>query len=412
VYPIAPASWYSFFSADGGRTAYFARRGTKWRAVIDGREETEFEYFDKNSFLPLAFSPNGKHVAYLARWGQGPRGTYRVVIDGRAGPEYEAKWVTGPIFSPDSRHTAYVGSRDGRQFVVLDGKELEPHDGVDAIRLHFSPDSQRLAYIAYRGKDGSQKAHFVVDGQEGAEHGDHIWHTCFSPDSKHAAYIAINGRWQDHSHTEQLVVDAKEGPVVGRVEETSIRWSSDSQHLAYVANNNGSIYVTPGGQLMWVILDGKAQSKYQWVHDLDFSADGNQLAYVAAPDSRTYVVVRNGQPGPAFAEIEWQPLWARRTLFTPDDRHLCYEATGRAGRVIVLDNQPGPEYRGVLSTWFRVGKWPSPIDALRRMWPPRILPDSAIEYPAVTAGDPAEVHIVTQWPSAEAADPVLTDSPK
>ena len=137
VTPIAPGSWYSFFSADGSRIAYLARRGEKWRAVIDGREGPEFDRFE--GFLPLTFSPDGKHVAYIAQWGHGPRWKYRAIIDGREGPEYEAQWVAGPIFSPDSQRTAYVGQRGGKQFVVLDGKELAPHDGVDGIRLGLQP---------------------------------------------------------------------------------------------------------------------------------------------------------------------------------------------------------------------------------------------------------------------------------
>ncbi len=279
VQPIAPAAWYSFFSADGSRIVYLARRGGKWRAVIDGREGPEFDRFEGS--LPLTFSPDGKHVAYIAQWGHGPRWRYRVIIDGQEGPEYEAKWVAGPIFSPDSRRTAYVGQRGGREFVVLDGKELTPHDDVDGGRLHFSPDSRRLAYIAYRGKENAQKAHFVVDGQEGHEHGDHIWNTYFSPDSKHAAYIAINGRWQDQSHTEQLVVDGIEGPLVGRVEESSIRWSSDSRHLAYVAEGGSVSDPFGGGGQECVIVDGKSQAKYSLISDMAFSADGKHLAYIA-----------------------------------------------------------------------------------------------------------------------------------
>ena len=154
VYPIAPSAWYSFFSADGSRIVYLARRGEKWRAVIDGHEGPEFDRFE--GFLPLTFSPDGRHVAYIAQWGHGPRWRYRVIIDGQEGPEYEAKWIAGPIFSPDSRRTAYVGQRGDNQFVVLDGKELMPHDSVDGIRLRFSPDSRRIAYIAYSGKEGAE----------------------------------------------------------------------------------------------------------------------------------------------------------------------------------------------------------------------------------------------------------------
>ena len=79
-----------------------------------------------------------------------------------------------------------------------------------------------------------------MDGQEGPEHGDHDWDIPFSPDSKHAAYIAINDRWQDASHTEQLVVDGNAGPAVGEVDSSSIQWSSDSRHLAYVAKDGGT----------------------------------------------------------------------------------------------------------------------------------------------------------------------------
>ena len=301
-----------------------ARRGAKWRAVIDGREGPEFDRFE--GFLPLTFSPDGKHVAYIAQWGHGPRWRYRVIIDGKEGPEYEAKWVAGPIFSPDSRRTAYVGQRGGREFVVLDGKELTPHDAVDGIRLHFSPDSRRLAYIAYRGKDDAQKAHFVVDGQEGREYGDHIWETCFSPDSKRAAYIAINGRWQDQSHTEQLVVDGSEGPVVRRIREFSIRWSSDGRHVAYVAEGGSAEGPFGDGRQEWVVLDGVAQAKYNWINEMEFSADGKHLAYVAYRAG--YRVVLDGRPGPVFDDIERQPLRPRSSLFTPDGR-LVYLAARR-----------------------------------------------------------------------------------
>lgn len=390
VYPIGPGPWYSFFSADGSRIVYMAHRGEKWRAVIDGREGPEFDRFE--GFLPLKFSPDGKHVAYVAQWGRGPRWKYRCILDGREGPEYEAKWVAGPIFSPDSKRVAYVGQREGKQFVVLDGKELARYDHVDGIRLRFSPDSQRLAYIAYRGEGLGQKAHFVVDGQEGPERGDYIWSTFFSPDSKHAAYIAINGRWQDQAHTEQLVVDGKEGPAVGEVE--SVEWSRDSKHLAYVVNNRSS------DRQAWVVLDGNAQPKHEWVPYLEFSADCKHMAYVARGKwPARDVVVRDGRPGPAFDEIEWlQHRDGGYRLFAPDGRHLWYEAKKDGKQVVVLDDQPGPAYDNALSIWISHDGSPSGRPSKR---PPRILPDGAIQYPALTLGNPSELYIVTQRPAAQ-----------
>ncbi len=399
IYPIAPATWYSFFNADGSRVAYMARRNQKWRAVIDGREGPEFDRYE--GFLPLKFSPDGKRVAYIAQWGHGPWWKYRAIIDGQEGPEYEAKWVAGPIFSPDSRRTAYVGQRGGREFVVLDGNELTQHDYVDGIRLDFSPDSRRLAYIAERGTEDAQKAHFVVDGQEGGQHGDHIWNIYFSPDSKHVAYIAINGRWQDPAHTEQLVVDDSEGPVVGKVDESSIRWSGDSRHLAYVVEGGSATSPFGGGRQEWVILDGKAQAKYVLISDMAFSADGKHLAYVAHDERGPgMVVVVDGRPGPMFDEIEWRPLWARSSLFTPDGRHILYHARRNGKWVVVLDSQPGPEYDSVPCIGFRLENG-GLANEPQLMWPPRTLPGGAIQYPALTAGNPAELYIVTQRPPAD-----------
>jgi WD40 repeat protein len=318
------------------------------------------------------------------------------VIDGQLGPEYDAGWVAGVVFSPDSRHAAYVGKRGEKKFVVLDGKELAPHDSADGIRILFSPDSRRLAYIAYRGQKDDAKAYFVVDGQEGPEHGDHIWDVFFSPDSQHVAYIAINGRWQDSAHTEQMVVDGKEGPVVGRVEShilNGVVWSSDSQHLAYVASQGGT---------EWVVVDGVAGPKYTSVSGLEFSPDGKHLAYIAhtGGGAYKYMVVRDGQAGPAFDKIETS--WQDQHLFSPDGRHIAYKVTRGDKHAVVLDDQVGPEFNSVLCYWFHV--WPWVLhEELRWARTPRFLPSGAVQYPAVKTGKPNELYIVTQSPAAGSA---------
>ena len=78
-----------------------------------------------------------------------------------------------------------------------------------------------------------------------------------------------------------------------------------------------------------MILDGQAQAKYDSISDMEFSADGKHLAYLAHVYSRGNMVVRDGQPGPVFDEIEWRPLSDRTSLFTPDGRHILYQAKAR-----------------------------------------------------------------------------------
>jgi hypothetical protein len=286
-----------------------------------------------------------------------------------------------------------VGKRGEKKFVVLDGKELAPHDSVDGIRICFSPDSRRLAYIAYRGQKNDQRAHLVVDGQEGPEHGDSIYHVYFSPDSQHVAYIAINGRWQDSAHTEQMVVDGKEGPLVSRVEESYVRWSADSRHLAYQTG-------LPAGTKA-VVADGIAGPAYTWVSGLEFSPDGTHLAYVAHKDWSKCLLVRDGQPGRVFDNIETP--WTKPGLFSPDGRHIAYKVTQGGKHAVVLDDQMGPEFNSVLCYWFHVWPWVLHEELRWTRGTPRFLPAGAVQYPAVKTGKPNELYIVTQSPPAGSA---------
>jgi Tol biopolymer transport system component len=216
----------------------------------------------------------------------------------------------------------------------------------------------------------------------------------FSPDSQHVAYAAINGRWQDSAHTEQMVIDGKEGPVVGRVERhvlNGVLWSCDSQHLAYVASQDGT---------QWVVVDGVAGPKYRWVSGLEFSPDGKHLVYIACTsgDTYKYMVVRDGQAGPVFDKIETP--WHDQRLFGPDGRHIAYKVTRGGTHAVVLDDQVGPEYDSVLCNWFHMWPW-GPQEELRWAKTPRFLPDGTVQYPAVRTGKPNELYIVKQGPAAD-----------
>ena len=71
-------------------------------------------------------------------------------------------------FSPDSKRTAYVLRRGGKNFVVLDGSEGKPYDEIED--LQFTADSRHLVYAARR--DG--KLVVVVDGIESKEYDDFV----------------------------------------------------------------------------------------------------------------------------------------------------------------------------------------------------------------------------------------------
>lgn len=87
------------------------------------------------------------------------------MVDGQEGPEYEGICQVGIGFSPDGKHVAYIANRGDRQFVVLDGQENGAYEGIGVGPL-FGGDSGRVAYSAQKGR----KQVVVVNGEEGPEY--------------------------------------------------------------------------------------------------------------------------------------------------------------------------------------------------------------------------------------------------
>ena len=56
----------------------------------------------------------------------------RVVINGQAGPEYDALSITVPKFSADEKHPIYTvhGAEGGRDRLVVDGVESKLYDDI------------------------------------------------------------------------------------------------------------------------------------------------------------------------------------------------------------------------------------------------------------------------------------------
>jgi hypothetical protein len=73
-------------------------------------------------------------------------------VDGvEVGAKYD--WIRNAIFSPDSRHVAYVAWRGHKELIVVDGSETEEYDGfLSHGRLIFDS-SRQLHALAHRGAD-------------------------------------------------------------------------------------------------------------------------------------------------------------------------------------------------------------------------------------------------------------------
>src|SRR5229473_199760 len=217
-----------YFSPDGKRLAYWAKRQTKKGTggsevyviseliVADGKEGPEFD-----DVGPPVFSPDSMHLAY---WAKGKKKEHVLIVDGQPRFEFE-ELLAGPEFSPDGQHIAYVDWSNGGFLGTLDGKSVAESKAPGyhtlslgkyfAEQITFSADSQRLAYVVVSGGENywegatkRAKRRVVVDGHEHNLYDAYGINLTFSPDSRHVAYIVHGGLKKDKS---TVVIDGREG---------------------------------------------------------------------------------------------------------------------------------------------------------------------------------------------------------
>ncbi len=377
------------FSPDGSRFAYIGVSDKGTRIVADGEDRTYVAVIDGVSYPVIdgEISETSHETVDIGELGAlipaAPRVTYvgvvgtecRMVVDGEPGPMFHR--ISSPVFSPDSRRLAYVGSHnsDGDTLIV-DGEAIATAEKIDSHSLQFSPDGERLVYAV-----SEPEPKLFVDGKVWPlEHGVLLWTPVFSDDSWHLAYVdgepqgtcrvlvdgVAGGTYRDVGRLqfapdgetvwywarqgwdeERVVMGDDISPVYDEVEATP--WASLQLPLkgpAPVFSKNGEhyAYVARKGDESFVVLDGKEQERYPDVLLVRFSPDGNKLAHwVELADGR-YAMVVNGEIVGEHGGCGPPPI------FSPDSRRMAYEVhVGEAPRrqehyVIDGDEHPGGEF--------------------------------------------------------------------
>ena len=140
---VGSATWDEFtseahFSPDGAHVAFGARRGKSRFVVLDGEPGPAFDRVG-----PPRFSVSGR-LAYLSE----AQGSYRAVIDGRAGPAMEEPAEVMPgemfLFTPDGNHLATAGRIAGRWRPIVDDFVGPGFAGVGRITF----DGDRVRFLA------------------------------------------------------------------------------------------------------------------------------------------------------------------------------------------------------------------------------------------------------------------------
>lgn len=297
--------------------------------VIDGAQQS-----DKIGvfFSAMAFSPDGKRLAYLAE--QGDRRF--VMLDGKKGPELGSEAVLDElVFSPDGKRLAYDVRGENPDYVMLDGK---PGPGyANVYGLEFSSDSKRFLYTAER-EDGMKVV--VLDGKAGQAHDDIYPGPIFSPDGRHVAYCG-----RDRGKC-RVYLDGKPGPEYDDVGLRELVFSGDSRVVGYTAKSDGIWKIVLGNEEKYSFDDGSEP------HLIQLNKTGDKVSY-ALEKGGQWVVMYDTFTGPVH------DLYIERLVLSPDGKRVgyvvkTYGSTMRAYEswAVVVDGEKDPECAEIMDETF------------------------------------------------------------
>lgn len=372
TFDVAPAGqWLACtISPRGVHAAVLVKKENRYAILIDGVEGPAFDEilpFDGRPFtlgrpldttirVPVAFSDDGEHHAFLAKIGE----DYVLFRDGRelARGKFGAK-LSSLTFSSGANHLYYIESDPalGARLVV-DGKPEAPLQ--ESPKVVFSKDGKRYAYVAR--KKGEPKQTLFVDGQAAPYAGEDPQ---FTFDSKSLVTVARTAP-NNHSvlvegkplfrtkyvfkvyvspfadqivsvvHTERganhrLMLFDKDVPDSECSAIGSVHFSPDGKRYAAICSNHGyTRNLKQVNQGSFVFLDGKRGAVYQNIRNSsDTSQDRARQMWISGghlrPDHPPFVA-----PG-----------------FTPDSSKFVYIPwTGQQEYVVVNDQASEPYASG------------------------------------------------------------------
>ncbi len=296
------------FSPDSAHVAYEAKEGDTWRMHCDAATSSAAVSFsDKPVFggnserimrmennpdgktfrmiiSDLKFKPLAEHTFNSLSYLTDPTGQTIVVVD-RNQSKFQTKTISfsdpkkvvpgalydailNPAFSPDGRKFAFIAKKDGKDFLIVDGKEELIPSGLYPWPPVLAADGSAGVIIVgktgafpYRAFNGRK---ILVPGRY-KECADLV----FSPDGKGYAYVAIKN---EHF---LIVSDGVEGPVYERV--ISPQFTPDGSRLIYRARQEGMRFVVVADPKTGKVL--KEFPRYERVFETIFTADGKSVAY-------------------------------------------------------------------------------------------------------------------------------------
>lgn len=273
----------------------------------------------------ISFSTTMQRVAYKADTGHG----WIVVGDNGHKERFDEVWGA-PVFSNDGVSVAFAASKNGKTYIVLDGKKSEPYDWAEIPRFH-----PRTNKIVYRAQSGGKE--FLVSGGVKGPELDTVGPPVFVPQSGKIAYCGVID--------DQGVFVVGEETTKGFDRVWGLTFSPDGKSLAYAARLDSR---------QFIIVNGKRGREFESVKLPVFAPDGKAVAFVAQDGEKEFIIWGDKEAGPKFDEIAG-------FSFNLDGTSLAYAAREggeweqrgnqflRKGErwFVVADGKKGEEYDGM-----------------------------------------------------------------
>lgn len=294
-------------SPDGKHIAYIAKKDKKQFVVLDGVEGKKYEYI-KN----LKFSPDGQHIAYCA--GEGVHfvpdsqvsgddwaKTMFIVTDNVEGKRYDGSLVGAnvsetydPFFSKDGTKLTYTAVKNGKNIIVLNNNELSAYSNQQYPQ--FIGDSYEIAYLAQE----NDKYFAVVSGYRKNSH-DYIPHIFIGNDSSQIAFEAT-----DSNNTRSVLVNDVPYSVIPSGELGGLHdfsFSKTGKNFAYYSGafkSNYKMYIN--GQN---VAQGTIENVFKVINNLIFSPNENTMVYSEYNSNQQNAVIHIFSVNPAKKIVDY-----------------------------------------------------------------------------------------------------------
>jgi hypothetical protein len=303
------------FSPDGTTIAYLIHRDGKTALSIN---ETPTNFYDAVS-LP-DFSSDGKHIGYITLNGYDD---YHAVIDGKVSAQYEM--IAGKeiddhtqhiSFSNDGKHALFIGGKNGKNYVVVDGVEIEK-EKFDIKKYPFFISEDPFLDVA------SGMYFYRLDGEIKSSQ----FKPVVSPDKNHVAILNDIKIHQNKNERDTLLVDDIAIDTAPYQIIYSLVFSPDSSKLllrAAKVASTGYVYVVVD------LITGK---------QTEVKAEEFSEAIGLTNNSEIIQKVRNAVSGRPQDEYEYIQIGERKgkkydvvinPIISPDGKYVRYGA--REGR--------------------------------------------------------------------------------